>query len=108
MKKLINIMLVTFLAVFTAQAQESPKESAKILNVKYKGKPDKEERKPEFNKYDSSFNKKLSREKKKSTVAKRKRGKVNSRIREMEMHHNKRNVEFARKMEMREIAEKRK
>jgi hypothetical protein len=41
-------------------------------------------------------------------VAKRKRGKTNARIREMEMHNNKRNVEFARKMEMREIAEKRK
>jgi hypothetical protein len=94
--------------VFTVKAQESPKEAAKILNVKYKGKPDKEERNPEFNKHDSSFNKKLSREKKKGAVAKRKRGKTNARIREMEMHNNKRNVEFARKMEMREIAEKRK
>ena len=108
MKKLIYIMLCFIIGTFTAQAQESPKEEAKILNVKYKGKPAKEERKPSFNKDDSSFNKKLSRQKRKETVAKRRRGRANSKIREMEVHHNKQSVEVARKMELREREAKRK
>jgi hypothetical protein len=108
MRKMVYIMLCLFLGALNAKAQESTKEAAKIMNVKYKGKPAKEERKPEFNKYDSSFNKKFSREKRKKEVSKRQRGKANARIREMETHNNKRNVEFARKMEQREIAAKKK
>jgi hypothetical protein len=108
MKKIVYIMLCLFLGTLNAQAQESPKEAAKIMNVRYKGKPAKDERKPEFNKYDSSFNKKLSREQRKKGITKRQRGKANARIREMEAHNNKRNVEFARKMEQREIAAKKK
>jgi hypothetical protein len=108
MKKLICIMLCLFLGILTAHAQESSKEADKILNVKYKSKPAKEERKPEFNKDDSSFSKELSRKKKKEVVAKRKRAKTNSRIREMEVHNSKRNIDFARKMEIREREEKKK
>jgi hypothetical protein len=108
MKKLVYIMLCLLLGVLNAQAQGSPKDAAKIMNVKYKAKPAKDERKPEFNRYDSSFNKKLSREKRKDEVTKRQRGKANARIREMEIHNNKRNVDFARKMEQREIAAKKK
>jgi Skp family chaperone for outer membrane proteins len=106
MRKITFIMLFSFFAILTVQAQETPKESAKILNVKYK-KPKKEDRKPEFNKYDSSFNKKLSRQKRKENTAKRKRAKANSKIREMEVQHNKRNIELARKMELREREAKR-
>jgi hypothetical protein len=106
MKKLIYIGLFSFLDIFTVQAQ-TPKESAKILNVKYKVKPAKEDRKPAFNKDDSSFNKKLSKQKRKESNARRKRAKSNSKIREMEVQHNKRNIELARKLELKDREAKR-
>jgi hypothetical protein len=107
MRKIIFIMLVSFFAVSTVQAQETTKESAKILNVKYKKKPKKEDRKPAFNKDDSSFNKKLNKQKRKESNARRKRAKSNSKIREMEVQHSKRNIELARKMELKEREAKR-
>jgi hypothetical protein len=98
MRRIIFTMFL-MLGILTAHAQRASRESSKIMTAKY-SKPGKKERKPEFNKYDSSFNKKLNRQKKKETVAKRRKAKSNSRIREMEVQHNKRNVELARKMEL--------
>jgi hypothetical protein len=102
MRKIIFIMLVSFFSILTVQAQVTAKESAKILNVKYKRNPAKEERKPAFNKDDSSFNKKLSKQKRKESKARRKRARSNSKIREMEVRHNKHTLEIARKLELKE------
>ena len=95
MKKIIFSILFLLLGILTAQAQRN----SKLFIATYDKEPAKEGRKPVFNKYDSSFNKKLSRQKKKENAARRRRGKSNARIREMEVTHNKRSAEFGRMME---------
>jgi hypothetical protein len=102
MRRMIFIMLFSFCGILIAEAQRNSVVSSKIFKVKYKGMPVKEDSKPEFNKNDSSFNKKLSRQKKKENKARRKKARSNSKIRKMEVQHNKRSIELARKMELKE------
>jgi hypothetical protein len=107
MRKMVFIMIFLLGGILTVEAQRNSAIASKVFKPKYKGRLVKEGKNPDFNKNDSSLNKKLSRQKRKENNARRKKAKSNSRLREMEVKHHKHNAEVARKLELKEREAKR-